>query len=114
MWRCAENGQKIKFDFVSSEGDGSDAERIEVLRRKNQQHELRLDILYASMTPAAIARWNKANKRAGTKNEMWEARDDAVWNELERRKKEVHVHVSTLSTSSVAARAAVSMPRSIA
>ncbi len=109
MWRCAENRQKINFDFVSPEGDGPDAERIEVLRRNTRQHELRLDSLYASMTPVAIARWNKANKRAWAKNKMWEARDHAVWHELERRKNEVQVNETTLSTPSTAARAAGSV-----
>ncbi len=54
MWRCASNGRKIPFDFKSPEGDGTDAEIIEVPRRN--KHEIRLDNLYASMNPAALTR----------------------------------------------------------
>ena len=98
MWRCASNGRKISFDFKSPEGDGTDAEKIKVLRRNNRQHELRLDSLYASMDPPALTRWNKTNKRAGEKVSMREARDEAVWQELERLKNEVRYDVSAMNT----------------
>ncbi len=60
MWRYASEGGKKDFDFVSPEGDSTDAERIEALRHNNRQHELLLGNLYASMKPVAIACRTKA------------------------------------------------------
>ncbi len=43
MWRCASNGPVQDFKPISSEVDAVDAERIEIRRRNNREHELRLD-----------------------------------------------------------------------
>ncbi len=62
MWRYASNGPVQDFKFTSPEGDGVDAKRIEIFRRNNREHELRLDSLHASMNPDARKRWERANK----------------------------------------------------
>ncbi len=92
MWRSASNGPVQDFKFTSPEVVGADAERIEILRRNNREHGLRLDSLHASMNPDARKRWERTSKCANKKFVMWEVRDDAVWNELERRKDEVYEH----------------------
>ncbi len=105
MWKCASIGRKIPLDFESLKGDGTDAGKIKAPRRNNRQHELRLDSLYVSMNPAAVTRWSKANKRADEKNSMWEARYEAVRQELERCKNELHEHVSIKNTQTNPVRA---------
>ena len=99
MRRCHENYAVHNFNFLSPEGGGSDADCIIALRQTNLAHERWLDSTMALMErdPAALQRWNKANERAGKKNTMWEARDDAIWQELERRRDEVHEHISILA-----------------
>ncbi len=95
MRRCHENYEVHNFDFSSPEGGGSDADRIVALRQANLAYDrwLHSTMALIERDPAALQRRNKANKRAGKKNAMWEARDDAVWQELERRKDEFHEHI---------------------
>ena len=106
--RCHEDYATHKFDFKSSEGEGSNADRIMALRHTNSAHDRWLDSTFLKLErdPAAIQRWDKANKRAGKKNAMWKARDDAVWHELERRRDEVHMHTPAPSAPVTSARAA--------
>ncbi len=109
MRRCHENYEVHNFNFSSPKGGGSGADQIIALSPTNLAHERWLDatMAFIERDPTALQRWNKANKRAGKKNAMLEARDDAEWEDLERRKGEVHENMLT-PVPALSARAASS------
>ncbi len=108
MRHCHENYAKQKFKFSSHEGDGTDPEGINVLRQINLAHLRRFHSIFDAMQrdPAAMKRWEMASKSSGKKNTMWEARDDAVSNELKHRKDDAHEPFtsSTLEPTSACAK----------
>jgi len=87
LWRCFANNERVPFVYSSHEGEGSDGERMENLRKYISAHVRRVEDLrtLVERNSSTKSRWKKANKGGGKRARMFAEREAAVIAELQYR-----------------------------